>query len=90
MDNQTYSFYVLYRRSGAQTLYFYINAHKLTDTSKQPLIRAIEENEDVLFQWCIMTAEFETKNKNAALLLHMIVELYISYTSWFFFCCLIY
>ena len=52
------------------------NAHKLTDTSKHSLIRAINENEDVMFQWCIMTAG--AKDGDATLLLHMIVELYIT------------
>ena len=51
-------------------------AHHLTDVNKHTLIKAVEENEEVLFQWCILTAD--TSNEDAMLLLHMITELYIT------------
>ena len=38
-------------------------AHHLTDVNKHTLIKAVEENEEVLFQWCILTAD--TSNEDA-------------------------
>ena len=75
VSDQTYSlFYAV--EDVVRKHFTQVKAHQLTDVNKPTLIKAVEENEEVLFQWCILTAD--TSNENAMLLLHMITEFYIT------------
>ena len=51
-------------------------AHSLTDDSKLTLITTLEENEDILFQWCMLSTNLN--DGDASVLLHKIAELYIT------------
>lgn len=44
--------------------------------SKATVIQAVEKNKEVLFQWCMLTAE--ARDDDASLLLRMITELYVT------------
>ena len=54
--------------------YFAVHTH--TAGSKQALTAILESNEDVLFQWCMITASID--EKDATELLHQLIELYIT------------
>ena len=51
-------------------------AHSLTEDSKVTVITTVEENEDVLFQWCMLTTSLN--DDDASVLLHKITELYVT------------
>lgn len=45
-------------------------------TCKEKIIKAVKESEEVLFHWCLLTAE--TAGKDAQMALEMIVNLWIT------------
>ena len=44
--------------------------------SKEKIIKSIVENEEVLFEWCMISSDADEPESNE--LLHMIVELYVT------------
>ena len=75
VNDQTYSiFYALEDLVRKHFTRFAVR--RLTDGSKQSLITTLESDEDILFQWCMLTAS--TDDNNASVLLHRIIELYVT------------
>ena len=72
VNDQTYSLF--YTLEYLVRAYFAVHAH--TAGSKQALTAILESNEDVRFQWCMITASID--DKDATELLHRLIELYIT------------
>ena len=63
VNNQMYSFFM-----PLKTWFTRFTVWRLTDGSKQQLITTLESNEDILFQWCMLTASAD--DDDAAVHLH--------------------
>ena len=77
--------HALLRYGGGVKQYLHTNKiGEMTDRFKTTMVRAVTENEEVPFYWCMLTAE--TEDEDARAVFGMVVDLWITIRGFSFTC----